>query len=71
MQDIVFFRYEATSRTLYLTPQQMSMQHPYLEANEKAQTQGLIVPQIGGFPCAIKDLRVLATTDAGLSSLIL
>ena len=36
-----FFRYEVTSRALYLTPQQMSTQHPYLTANEKCRCRGL------------------------------
>ena len=65
-----FFSYELTSRALCLTPQQMSTHHQYLTANEKAQTEGLIVPENGGFPCAIDGPRMFAT-DAGQSLLIL
>ena len=48
----------------------MSLHHLRLTASEKAQTVGLIVPENGGFTCAIDGLRVFAA-DAGLLSLIL
>ena len=67
---ISFFCHEVTSRALCLAPQQISTQHPHLTGNEKAQKERFVVPENGGFPCAIDGLRVLAT-DAGLSPLIL
>ena len=36
-----FFCYEVTSRALWLTTQQISMQNLHLTANEKARTEGL------------------------------
>ena len=52
------------------SPQQMSTQHPHLTDNEKAQTEGLIVPKDGGFPCDIDGLRVFATDASVVADLV-